>query len=315
MSIRSTAPYIRAARKTQDVMRIVLISLMPPLAAAVWHFGWRALLLCAVSVLACVLSEFAFLKLSGRQIAIDDLSAAVTGLILALSLPVTVPVWVVVCGAIFAIIVAKQLFGGIGQNIYNPAMAGRIFIMLGFPSHITRYTVPNTLDAQSSATPLAGGEYSLWDLLFGSVSGSMGETSAVMILLGFAILFCTGVVRLHAPLSFLATLALLTFAFAGEGGLFTGSALYALLCGSALFGAVYIVTDYATSPVNGRGRVIFGIIAGALTFFVRTWGVYPEGVCIAVLIANFLSPMIEKLCAPHPYGIYKNADERAEVAS
>ncbi len=297
MSSYPGSVYIRSSQSTDNIMLRVLIALCPSLTAAVWYFGLRALLLCLLSVGVCVAAEALWQLCTGRKITVSDLSAAVTGLLLALSLPVTTPVWAVIYADIVAIIAAKQLFGGIGQNIFNPALAGRAALLLGAAAEVNNYT----FDAVSSATPLAGDSTPLFTLLSGSHAGSMGETSAIMLILGFGILRCMELVSLAAPVGMLATLAVLTLMFGGDRFL-TGDAVGALLSGSALFGAFFMVTDYSSAPTTDKGRWIFGIGAGVLTFAIRKWGNTPEGVCFAILTMNFFSPLIEELTAPIAYG-------------
>ncbi len=299
--------YIRRQLDTADIMRWVLIALCPALTAAVWYFGFRALLLCLLSVAVCVGAEALWELITRRSITVSDLSAAVTGLLLALSVPVTTPVWALVFADIIAIIVGKQLFGGIGQNIFNPALVGRAALLLGAAGQVVGFTSP--YDAVSSATPLVSESASVSTLLTGSHAGSMGETSAVLLIFGFGLLYCKGLVRFNAPLGMLGSLAVLTFLF-GSDRFLTGDAAAAVLSGGALFGAFFMATDYSTTPTTGSGRLIFGIGAGVLTFALRKWGGTAEGVCFAILTMNLFSPLIEELTAPTAYGKVGNGYER-----
>ncbi len=296
---RISRVFIRKGIRTSDIMGLVLISLCPPLTAAVWYFGVRALWLCFLSVGVCIAAEALWEICTRRSLTVSDLSAAVTGLLLALSLPVTTPVWALVFADVMAIIVGKQLFGGIGQNIFNPALVGRAALLLGAAGQVINFTGP--YDGISSATPLAGENASMAELLTGSHPGSMGETSAVLLILGFGILYCSGAVKLHAPLGMLSAIAVLSLLFGGESFL-TGDAPRAVLSGSALFGAFYMVTDYSTTPTTDRGRLIFGVGAGILTFVLRKFGGAREGVCFAILTMNLFAPLIEELTAPAAYG-------------
>lgn len=302
--------YIRRPLGTSEIMLWVLVSLCPSLTAAVWYFGFNALLLSALSVAACVITELLWQVLTGQTPTVSDLSAAVTGLLIALSVPVTTPVWAILLADVTAIAVAKQLFGGIGQNIFNPALVGRAVLLLGATGAVTDFVSP--YDAVSSATPLTD-KASVSLLISGSHAGSMGETCALLLIFGFGLLYCKGFVSLYAPLGMLGTLALLTFAF-GTDRLFAGDATAAVLGGSALFGAFFMVTDYSTTPTTSTGRMVFGIGVGVLTFALRKWGGTSEGVCFAVLTMNLFSPLIEELTAPTPYGKAGNGYERKHEA-
>ncbi len=303
--------FIRRATDTGEIMYTVLLSLCPALTAAVWYFGLRALLLCLLSAAVCTAAEALWEVCTRRSITVSDLSAAVTGLLLALSLPVTTPVWAVIFADILAIIVGKQLFGGIGQNIFNPALVGRAALLIGAAGSVVNYTAP--YDGLSSATPLSGKYASVSTLLMGEHAGSMGETCAVLLILGFGLLYCRGIVRLHAPLGMLGSLAVLSLMFGGERFM-TGNAAGAVLSGSALFGAFFMVTDYSSTPSTDKGRLIFGIGAGALTFAIRAAGNTPEGVCFAILTMNLFAPLIEELTAPQAYGKAGNGYERKHKA-
>jgi electron transport complex protein RnfD len=292
----------------------VLVALSAPLTAAIWYFGFNALLLSALSVCFCMLLEYTWNLISKKQSLREDFSAAVTGLIIALMLPVTTPVWAILLADAFAIIAVKEFFGGIGQNIFNPAAAGRVFLILFAPTTVIRYIEPYQTklvgfkaDAVTSATLLAeggaGGDgIGFFRMFSGDRAGSMGETCAAALLLGFGYLFVRGVVKLHAPLSMLAALALLSFTFGGDNGMFSGDAVSALLSGGALFAAFFMTTDYSSTPTTNTGRIIFGVGVGAITFLLRRYGKFDEGVAFALLIMNFLSPLIEELTRRRVYG-------------
>lgn len=299
MSRYPSSVYIRREQDTSDIMMWVLLSLCPSLTAAVWYFGFRALLMCAVSVGVCVGAEALWELLSRRSITVSDLSAAVTGLLLALSVPVTTPLWALIFADMIAIIIGKQLFGGIGQNIFNPALVGRAALLVGAAAQVNTYVSP--FDAVTGATPLVSDDTPFSVLLSGNHAGSMGETSAVLLIFGFGLLYCRGIVSLHAPMGMLFSLAVFTLLFGGERFL-TGDAAGALLSGSALFGAFFMATDYSSTPASDKGRLIFGIGAGVLTFAIRKWGSTPEGVCFAILTMNLFAPLIEELTAPTAYG-------------
>ncbi len=284
----------------------VLLSLCPALTAAVWYFGVRALVLTAISVAVSIATEALWEIITRRKLTVFDHSAAVTGMLLALSVPVTTPVRAIIFADVIAIIVGKQLFGGIGQNIFNPALVGRAALLLGDAASVTDFVSP--YDTVSSATPLAENT-SVPLLLSGNHAGSMGETCALLLIFGFGILYCKDIVSLGAPLGMLGTLATLTFIFGGDR-LFCGDAMTAVLGGSALFGAFFMTTDYSTAPVTDRGRIIFGICIGALTFVLRKWGRTDEGVCFAILTMNLFVPLIEEFTAPTPYGKAGNGYER-----
>lgn len=310
-------PHLRRGITTQQVMLHVIIALIPACIGAVYYFGWLALIQIAAAVLSAVLAEWIFQKVTGTRIAVGDLSAVVTGILLALNLPVTAPIWLFVVGSVFSIIIAKQLFGGIGQNFINPALAGRAFLQITWPAMLSSFIAPEKVavtgqhllkgvDAVSAATPLATGTAtSYMDLFTGNIAGSMGEISAMLILLGGLYLLVMGVIRWHIPVIYIATTALLTWAFGGAG-LFAGDPLRQVLSGGLLLGAVFMATDYASTPATRKGQIIFALGCGVLTAVIRLWGGYPEGVCYSILIMNALSPLIERLTLPRVYGTGKS---------
>ena len=304
----TVSPHIRSSITTGGIMLDVVIALLPALAAAVWLFGARALYITAICVLACVLSELIFQLITKRTPSIGDLSAVVTGTLLAFNLPVSIPEWQAIVGSVVAIVIVKQLFGGIGCNFANPAITARIVLLLSFSQSMTYWTTPTGFsggDLVSSATPLAlaaqGTEKlpPLFDLAIGKHAGCMGETCALALLIGGVYLLIRRVITWHTPVAFIGTVFLISF-FAGDFSLET--ALYQILSGGLMLGAFFMATDYATSPPTGWGKLLFGIGCGVITVAIRLWGTYPEGVSFAILIMNILTPYITKLCARKVFG-------------
>lgn len=310
----SLSPHVRAKETTQSIMLDVIIALLPALAVGIWVYGWRALLITVLSVASCVASEYIFEKLLKRKVTIGDLSAAVTGMILAMNLYSTNPWWLPVLGGAFAVIVVKMLFGGIGQNFMNPALAARCFLLISFPILMTDYPA---VDGVSGATPLAllknGGELtSVKTLLLGTYSGTLGETSAAAILIGFVYLIIRRVISPRIPLCVVGSAMLFIIIFGwGKGYEITsGYILTHLLSGGLLAGAVFMATDYVTAPVTKWGQIIFAVIIGFLTAFIRTCSGSTEGISYAIIITNLLTPLIEKWTAPKPFGC-ENAKKEA----
>ena len=280
----------------------VVIALMPALIASVIIFGFRALLVVAVCVLTCVLCEFAFEKLCKRHITVGDLSAVVTGILLGFNLPHTIPIWQAIFGSVVAIVVVKQLFGGIGKNFANPAITARIVMMVSFASTMTSF---NKIDGVSSATPLTElGSGNLVDLFLGNHTGSLGETCALAILIGGIYLLCRGVITWHIPVTYIGTVALL-------GAIAGYNPIEYILCGGLMLGAFFMATDYSTSPSISWGKVIFGIGCGLITFVIRQFGGYNEGVSFAILIMNILTPYITMLTRKKPFGTKKAKKTKA----
>ena len=298
----SPAPHFRRKRNTQTIMLDVVIALMPALIASVIIFGFRALLVVAVCVLTCVLCEFAFEKLCKRHITVGDLSAVVTGILLGFNLPHTIPIWQAIFGSVVAIVVVKQLFGGIGKNFANPAITARIVMMVSFASTMTSF---NKIDGVSSATPLTElGSGNLVDLFLGNHTGSLGETCALAILIGGIYLLCRGVITWHIPVTYIGTVALL-------GAIAGYNPIEYILCGGLMLGAFFMATDYSTSPSISWGKVIFGIGCGLITFVIRQFGGYNEGVSFAILIMNILTPYITMLTRKKPFGTKKAKKTKA----
>lgn len=292
-------------------MRDVCIALLPALAAGTYFFGYRALLVTFICVAACIGFEAAFAYIAKRRIPINDFSAAVTGMLLGLSLPVTASWWMCIIGSGIAILLVKQLFGGIGDNFLNPALTARAVLLASWPARMSgaAYVTPNFLgsvDSVSSATPLGGLEnVSTWDLFIGNVPGSIGEVCKAAILIGFAYLLIRRVISWHVPVILTLTAALLVWAF--EGGNYM-TPINAALSGGLLFSAVFMATDYTTTPMTAAGQIIFAVGAGCLIAVIRCFGGYPEGVTYAILFMNIVTPLLDKYIKPKVYGeVGKNA--------
>lgn len=293
----SLSPHVRSELTTQRVMQLVLLSLLPASVMAVVYFGFYSLLLMLVAVISAVAAEAITCKLMKRPIPVMDASAAVTGLLIALSLPPKAPWWMPVVGSVFAIVIVKQLFGGLGSNFVNPALAARAFLMASWPVHMTSFVAP--FDAVASATPLSGTlDVSTADLLLGAIPGSMGEVCKLAVLLGGVFLLVTQIIDWRVPLSFLGSLVIFTLLAGADP-------VRSLLSGGVLFVALFMATDYVTSPITPWGRILFGVGCGLITFAIRTWGAYPEGITYAVLFMNVASPLIERFTKPKIYGEVK----------
>lgn len=313
--LAGASPHIKSSENTGKIMRDVIIALLPAALASLWYFRLQAALLIIVTVFSCVLSEYLWNRITKKQNTIKDLSAAVTGLLLAFNLSPGVPLWVAAIGGVFAIIIVKQLFGGIGHNFVNPALAARAFLMASWPVQMTTWRIPG-INAISSATPLAliknGSEAAghlpaLSDLFTGNVGGCIGETSALALLLGAVYLLAKKVISFEIPASFIGTVGLVTWIFGGEE-LFTGNFLYHILAGGLMLGAFYMATDYTTSPVTFKGRLIMGIGCGLITSVIRLYGGYPEGVSYSILLMNLTVPLIDRYIIPKSFGgVSKNA--------
>ncbi len=301
----SISPHIRSRETTATIMADVIIALVPSIAVGVWVFGARAFAITVLSVVSCVLSEYLYEKLLKKPVTVTDLSAVVTGLILAVNLYSTAPWWLPVLGGAFAIIVVKMLYGGLGQNFMNPALAARCFLLLSFSRIMTDYP---KLDGVSSPTPLVlakqGEVVPVRDLLLGTHSGTIGETSAVAIIIGFIYLCARGIIKPREPLSvILSTGVFVTMFSLIQGNPITLNYLAVqMLGGGMLLGAVFMASDYATTPVTPWGQVIFGCCVGFITALIRCVGGGTEGVSYAIIISNLLTPFIEKLTAPKPFG-------------
>ncbi len=299
----SASPHVRSKATTSDIMFDVIIALVPATAFGIYQFGFSAGVLVAVCILTAVLAELIYQKAMHKKVTVGDLSAVLTGLLLALNLPPTLPWWMAMVGTIFAIIVVKQLFGGLGQNFMNPALAGRCFLVLSFGSYMTKFV----LDGVTQATPLAnlrnGLPINLKDMFFGYTAGTIGETSALALLIGAAYLLIKRVISPKIPLIYIGTFAICIAIYAATKDYDVVEYTLAHLCGGGLMlGAWFMATDYVTSPITSSGKIIFGIILGLLTFVLRIFGGTPEGVSYAIIISNLLVPLIEKATAPKSFG-------------
>lgn len=302
----SVSPHIRKDNTTQRIMGDVLIALIPVCLFGIWNFGLSALRVLVASVTSCVVSEILFQFIVGRRVTVDDLSAAVTGVILGINLPATVPLWIPVLGGAFAIIIVKQLYGGLGQNFMNPALAARCFLLISFGSLMANYPA---IDGISGATPLAvlkaGGEVNLLKMFLGTTSGVIGETSVLAILIGFIYLVARKVIQIRIPVIYVGSTALFValFSLIANGELPSIHYLLAHVCGGGLLvGAVFMATDYVSSPVTNSGRVIYAVLLGFLTATIRLFSGSAEGVSYAIIIGNMLTPLIEKITIPTAFG-------------
>lgn len=309
----SASPHFRSRQTTSGIMLDVIIALVPSLVAAYIIFGVRTLILSAVSVAACVIFEYLSRRIMKRHNTISDLSAVVTGLLLAFNVPATMPVWMVIIGDFFAIVIAKQFFGGIGQNFVNPALIGRIVMMSSFPSKMGSFPEPlvSTIPL-TSATPLASlksgvmPEQSLLGMFLGLRGGCLGEVCIAALLLGFVYLLVRKVISWHIPVCYIGTVAVIML-IAGKGDFVY--MLYELMAGGLVLGAVFMATDYTTSPVSKKGKIIYAVGCGVITSLIRIFGNLPEGVSFSIIIMNILVPHIEHITTPKPFGTPKNKKE------
>lgn len=324
----STAPHVTSKQTTQKIMRDVVLALSPAVFAALVLFGINALIVLFTSICACVTFEYMLSRAFKLGNTTTDLSAVVTGILLALNLPAGIPIWITIIGAFVAIGITKMAFGGIGKNIFNPALAGRVFLFISFPMQMTNWLKPQLLDffnvdAATSATALGilkhldastsataqRGMLSAADLLpdygqmfWGYTGGSMGETSAFALLLGFLYLLKRRIISWHIPIYYIGSFAVLMFLTQAVSGSFHFDVLTHVLSGGLLLGAIFMATDYTTSPMTRRGRIVFAVGCGILTYVIRTFSVYPEGVSFAILIMNAFVPLIDRYCPQYIYG-------------
>ncbi len=310
MNLRlSPGPHFVARESTQTLMLDVIIALIPTTAAGIYLFGIRTAWVLAISVIAAVLAEFIWQKLAKKPVRVSDLSAVVTGLILGLNMPPQVPLWLPAIGSFIAIMLVKQLFGGIGQNFMNPALLARGVMLVSWPAMMSVYTLPvrvlgNTsvqasADAVSAATALIRpSAYSTYDLMIGNIPGAIGEVCKLAILIGFLYLLFVGTVSWHIPVCFVGSVALLSWLLGGDP-------LTAVLSGGVLFGAVFMATDYVTNPMLNIGHILFGIGCGVIVVVIRKFGNYPEGVTFAILVMNILTPLIDRWTHRRVYGMVK----------
>ena len=300
----STSPHIYARESSTRIMWLVSLSLVPSGVAGVLIFGLKSLGIILTCIISALFTEALIQKLRGATITVFDGSALLSGLLLAYCLPPGVPLWLAAVGAFVAIAVGKQAFGGLGQNIFNPALIGRAFLLAAWPVHMTTWIMPRgRFDAVTGATPLADSFQGLrlWDLLLGNRAGCIGEVHILALLAGALFLLALGYISWQIPFSFIAAVAIFTWAFGAES-LFTGEWLFQIFSGGLILGAFFMATDYVTSPLTNKGKIIFGFGCGLLTAVIRIWGGYPEGVCYAILIMNAATPLIDRHTKPRVFG-------------
>ena len=333
----ASSPHASSPVGTKNLMRDVLIALIPALAMGIYVFGPRALTMTLVSVVFCEIFEWLYCKIMHKPIPCGDLSAAITGVLLVFVCPVTLPYWTIIIGDAFAIIVVKQLFGGLGTNFLNPALGGRAFLMLCYPVPMTTWVLPgkanwasivSAADAVTGSTPLSNDlmknsilpDASLADMFIGNIGGCVGEVSAIALLIGGIYMLAKGVIRIRIPAAYIITVAVLTLVFSrAPEDVNRGTwMLYEIFGGGLVLGAFFLATDYVTSPNTPKGEVIFGIGAGLLVVFIRYFGGYPEGVCYSILIMNICVWLIDKATLPHRFGVSaemrKAEKEKAKAA-
>ena len=329
----SSSPHIRSNEDVRSIMLDVIIAMVPALVAAIYFFGFRALTVTVVSVVACVFFEWLYRKVMHKTQSIGDLSAVVTGMLLAFTCPVSIPYWMIVIGDAFAIIIVKQLYGGLGKNFMNPALGARAFLF-SWAGTMGTWVASGTnvgvgpvsdaaVDAITAATPLSflhqglmPDGTTLLQCFMGQIGGSMGEVSALMLIIGGIYLCWRKVITLHIPLAFILTVAVVTFAFPQGGQDNFTWMLYNVLSGGVMLGAIFMATDYATSPVTHKGQIIFGIGCGLITVFIRYFGTYSEGVCFAILVMNCTVWLIDRYIKPARFGFVKaDKSEKKEAAA
>lgn len=297
----SSSPHIRSKMTSGNIMLHVIIALLPATIFGVYTFGFSSLLVIIVTTGSAVLTEYAYQKLMHKKVTIGDFSAALTGLLLALNLPPTAPWWMCVLGSVFAILIVKQVFGGLGQNFMNPALGARCFLLISFTGRMTTFVY----DGVSGATPLAsiksGGSVELLDMFIGNTAGSIGETSVIAILIGAIFLVVMGIISIRIPVTYILSFVVFIVLFGGHG--FDVGYIIAHLCGGGLMlGAWFMATDYVTSPITKGGQVVYGVCLGVLTGLFRLFGGSAEGVSYAIVFSNLLVPLIEKVTLPKPFG-------------
>ena len=317
----SSSPHVRDHSSTKSIMRDVVIALLPAALVGIYNFRLSALLVILTTCVTCMLSEYIWQKCMKQPVTTGDFSALLTGLLLALNLPATIPLWMCVVGGVFAIIVAKQMFGGLGQNFMNPALAGRCFMMLSFSSAMTSFTVKKgaaymygvAVDATSSATPLAqvkeGGLPDLKAMFLGTTTGTIGETSVAALLIGAIYLLAKRIIDWKIPVVYILTFSVFDIVYQMAAGNAAYPLVYELCGGGLILGAFFMATDYVTSPITAKGKVIYGILLGLLTGLFRFFGESAEGVSFAIIIANVCVPLIERWTVPKPFGKEGKANE------
>ena len=323
--IASSSPHIRSNENTRSIMLDVIIAMLPALVWAIYNFGFKALISVVVSIVACLFWEWLYRKLLKKPQSIGDLSAVVTGMLLAFVCPPELPWWTLVIGAFFSIVVVKQLYGGIGCNFLNPALAGRAFLLASYATAMTTWAIPQIRpDVTSAATPLQimkegtaeafttlTSNYSISDMFLGKIGGSLGEVSSLCLLVGGVFLLIRKVISWHTPVAYIGTVAILTLIAAPAGISGVDYMLYNVFGGGLMLGAIFMATDYATSPVTKPGQLIFGVGCGLLTCFIRRFGSYPEGVCYSILIMNCTTWLLDKYVRPTIYGAVKKEKKEA----
>ncbi len=310
----TSSPHIVSSMDTTKIMAMVLIALTPSFLVSIWVFGARVISLTVVCALACVAFEWLYNKLMKKQQTVGDLSAVVTGVLIAFNVPSGLPYWIAILGCFVAIIIIKQLFGGIGKNLVNPAITARIVLFISFASEMTTWSLPSlSVDGASSATPLGilsegGGELPSNLLMFiGNIGGSMGEVSAVALIIGGCFLIWKKIISPIIPACFIGTVFVFAFIYyAATGGDALNMAIFHILAGGVMLGAFFMATDYVTTPLLPGGKIVFGIGCGLITMIIRLWGQYPEGVSFSILIMNCLTPLINSFFQNRMYGGAKN---------
>ena len=307
--IVTPAPHIKSGVTTQKIMCMVILALLPAGLAGIYIYGFSSLNVICISILSCLLTEIIFLKFRNKDTRLVlDGSAILTGLLLAYNLPPGVPFWIPIVGGVVSIILGKQIFGGLGQNIFNPALVGRAFLQISWPVYMTIWQNPRWWpDVVSSATPLAkevSSHFSYMDLFLGNHAGSLGEVCVIALLIGAIFLLFTKIISLHIPLSFIGTVGVITWIF-GREGFFKGDFIFNILSGGLILGAFFMATDYVASPLTKKGKIIFGIGCGVLTAIIRLRGSYPEGVCYSILFMNAAVPIIDRFTKTEKYGLLR----------
>lgn len=319
--IVSSSPHIHENESIASIMLDVIIALIPASLMGVYYFGYRAAMVIITAIAAALLAEYAYQKLTKRPSTVGDLSAVVTGLLLALNLPVTIPLWMTVIGSVFAIVIVKQLYGGLGKNFMNPALAARCFMLIAWAGAMTSFVEPFAgygADAVSQATPLAvlkgtseGVLPSLSDAFFGVKAGTIGETSGAMLILGGLYLLYKRVINWHIPVVYVASFAILTYLF-GTNPTAESQLYYTALSvctGGLLLGAIFMATDYVTTPTTKKGQIVFALGCGILTFVIRKFGGYPEGVSFSIILMNVVTPLIDRYVKPRKFGEVRKNDK------
>ena len=297
----STSPHVRSSATTSSIMCDVLIAMAPAALFGIYQFGFRAFLIIVICVATAMLTEYIYEKAMKKPITIMDYSAAVTGLILALNMPAYIDLWIPALGSVFAILIVKQLYGGLGQNFMNPALAGRCFLLISFAGKMTQFFPDGVTGATPLAALKAGESVNLLDMFIGTIPGTIGETSVIALLIGAAYMLAKKVINWKIPFTYIATVAVFALIFGGHG--FDLTYVAAQICGGGLiFGAFFMATDYVTSPITPNGQIIYGVCLGLLTGIFRIFGPSAEGVSYAIIFCNLLVPLIEKVTMPTPFG-------------